>query len=101
MQRMQQNVTRQEIVINYQTEQIASLNHKLKKYEDTFGNKDSQINTLFSDIKEINDKNKIENEKKDNKIKSLESEIEELRKQNKIEQEQRHSQVEKLQSKIT
>lgn len=100
MERMQQNVTRQEIVINYQTEQIARLNIKLEKYEDTVGTKESQINTLFSEIKEINNKNKIENEKKDNKIKSLESEIEELRKQNKIEQEQRDSQLEKLQSEL-
>lgn len=100
MERMQQNVTRQEIVINYQTEQIARLNIKLEKYEDTVGTKESQINTLFSEIKEINNKNKIENEKKDNKIKSLESEIEELRKQNKIEQEQRDCQLEKLQSEL-
>lgn len=100
MERMQQNVTRQEIVINYQTEQIARLNIKLEKYEDTVGTKESQINTLFSEIKEINNKNKIENEKKDNKIKSLESQIEELRKQNKIEQEQRDSQLEKLQSEL-
>lgn len=100
MERMQQNLTRQDILIDYQTEQIARLNIELDKYKDSVRIKDSQINTLFSEIKENNYKQKIENEKNDNKIRSLESEIEDLRKQNKIAQEQRRSQVEQLKSEL-
>lgn len=96
MKTMQQNATRQENVINYQTDQIAKLNLKLDKYEETNRQKDREINILI----EINDKYKIENEKKDIIIKSLKSNIEEINIKNKVEYDDIDRKITKLQSEL-
>lgn len=72
---IQKNETRQENIINYQTEQITKLILQNDQCKDTVRDKNGQIKTLESQIELINKVNKFEHEQTNSEIAKLKSEL--------------------------
>lgn len=75
---IEKNETRQENIINYQTEQITKLILQIDQYKDTMRDKNRQIETLESHIELINKINKFEHEQANSEIAELKSELNDL-----------------------
>lgn len=72
---IERNETRQENIINYQTEQITKLILQIDQYKDTVRDKNELIKSLESQIELINKVNKFEREQTNSEIAKIKSEL--------------------------
>lgn len=72
---IEKNETRQEHIINYQTEQITKLILQIDQYKDTVRDKNELIKSLESQIELINKVNKFEREQTNSEIAKIKSEL--------------------------